>query len=361
MCTACAPAIDTTAVDAFAEKLIGMVNGAALMLMTSIGHRTGLFDTMGDGVARTSTELAEKAGLSERYVREWLGAMTTGGIVELNTATRQYTLPAAHAALLTRAARPNNFGVTAQWVGVLASVEDEVVDAFSHGRGVPYSAYNRFHEVMADESDQTVVAALSQHILPLVPGLPARLEQGIDVFDVACGSGRALCEMAEAYPNSRFVGYDTSPEAIAAAKREADRLKLTNVTFEARSVSDSLGERRFDLVTAFDAIHDQAKPETVLANIKKSLKPGGALLMQDILGSSHVEQDIAHPIGPYLYTVSCMHCMSVSLANGGPGLGAMWGKDVALRMLGEAGFGDVQVHTLSHDISNYYYIAEAGK
>jgi 2-polyprenyl-3-methyl-5-hydroxy-6-metoxy-1,4-benzoquinol methylase len=361
MCTACATAIDTTKLDAFGQKLMGMVNGAAVMLMTSIGHRTGLFDAMGDGVAYTSTELAEKAGLSERYVREWLGAVATGGLVEFDAITNRYTLPAEHAAMLTRAARPNNFAVTAQWIAVLGDVEDKVVEAFSHGRGVPYSAYNRFHETMAEESDQTVVAALSQHILPIVPGLTDRLESGIDALDIACGSGRAVCEMAATYPNSRFFGYDLSTEAIAAAKREADRRPLSNAPFEVRSVSDPLGNDRFDLVTGFDAIHDQAKPDVVLTNIRTALKPDGVFLMQDIWGSSHVDQDMNQPIAPFLYTVSCMHCMSVSLANGGPGLGAMWGKEKALSMLNDAGFGDVRVETLPHDIINYYYIATPGK
>jgi 2-polyprenyl-3-methyl-5-hydroxy-6-metoxy-1,4-benzoquinol methylase len=204
---------------------------------------------------------------------------------------------------------------------VLGYVEDQVVDAFRHGKGVPYSAYNRFHEVMAEESGQTVVAALHEHILPVVPGLPARLAKGIEVLDIACGSGLAMIELAKTYPASRFAGYDASEHAIAAARREAARHGLANVRFEVRDVAAINEPGRYDLVTGFDAIHDQAKPAQVLREIRTALKPGGTFLMQDILACSHVHGNRDNPMAPFIYTISCFHCMSVSLANGGPGLG----------------------------------------
>ncbi len=207
--------------DAFGQKMLSVMNSAGLALMTSLGHRTGLFDTMADLPASTSDQIAARSGLSERYVREWLGAMVTGGVVEYDAAAKTYRLPPEHAAWLTREASPNNMAGSLQWVAVLGYVEDQVLEAFRHGKGVPYSAYHRFHEVMAEESAQTVVAGLSQHILPLVPELEARLKAGIDVLDVGCGSGRALIYLARQFPASRFVGYDFSDEGIAAATREA--------------------------------------------------------------------------------------------------------------------------------------------
>ncbi|MGQ0633303.1 MAG: class I SAM-dependent methyltransferase [Planctomycetaceae bacterium] len=336
------------------------MNHSALALMTSLGHRTGLFDVLAKLPASTSAEIARAAGLNERYVREWLGAMATGRVVTYDATTGRYALPAAHAAFLTRSANPN-FGVSAQWIAVLGQVEDEIVAAFSHGRGVPYSAYNRFHEVMAEESGQTVVAALDQHILPLVPGLIDQLERGIDVLDVGCGSGRAMNHLARRFPRSRFAGYDLSDEAIAAARRDSERHGLSNTRFEVRDLAEWHEPASRDLITAFDVIHDQARPDRVLRNIATALKPEAVYLMQDISGSSHVHEDIAHPMGTLLYTVSCMHCMSVSLANGGPGLGAMWGRQKALDMLREAGFGPVRVESLPHDLMNFYYIVEPGQ
>jgi hypothetical protein len=157
--------------EAFAEKMLGTINGAGLALMTSIGHRTGLFDTMAALAPSTSARVAEAAGLNERYVREWLGAMTTGGVVEYDPARGTYHLPPEHAAFLTRAASPNNLAVTTQFVAVLGAVEDRIVECFRAGGGVPYSAFGRFHETMAEESEQTVVAGLTDSILPLAPGL----------------------------------------------------------------------------------------------------------------------------------------------------------------------------------------------
>jgi 2-polyprenyl-3-methyl-5-hydroxy-6-metoxy-1,4-benzoquinol methylase len=347
---------DPSKAEAFGKKMADMLNHAALALMTSIGHRTGLYDVMSRMPRATSERIASEAGLSERYIREWLGAMVAGGIVEYDSGDATYRLPAEHAAWLTRDASPNNVAVSAQWIAVLGSVEPHVVEAFRHGNGVPYSAYPRFHEVMAEESAQSVVAALDDHILPLVPGLAGRLAHGIDVLDVGCGAGRALVRMAETYPASRFTGYDVSDEAIDLARTEACRHGLSNLRFEARDVAE-LGETgAYDLIMAFDAIHDQARPGDVLRGIAVALRPDGVFLMQDISGSSHLHEDVDHPFGPFLYTISCLHCMSVSLANGGPGLGAMWGKRKALEMLHEAGFTQVRVETLPHDPLNFFYI-----
>jgi 2-polyprenyl-3-methyl-5-hydroxy-6-metoxy-1,4-benzoquinol methylase len=348
---------DSQRAEQFADRMTTVLNHAALGLMTSVGHRTGLFDVMRDAPPSSSAELARQAGLDERYVREWLGAMTTAGVVEVDGAGDRYHLPAEHAAALTRAARPGNLATTFQWIPLLASVEDEIVRCFEQGGGVPYSAYGRFHAVMAEESDQTVVAGLLEQILPLVPSLIRRLEDGIDVMDVGCGSGRALQLLAHSFPKSRFTGIDASERAIEIAREETEAQGLANLRFEARDAAAIRESDAFDLVTAFDAIHDQGRPAEVLAGIAAALRPDGVFLMQEIGGSSDVQQDASHPLGTFLYTVSCMHCMTVSLASGGAGLGAMWGERTARRMLAEAGFGQVDVQELPHDPINRYYVS----
>ncbi len=341
----------------FQEQLLVALNGAALALMTSIGHRTGLFDVMSLLRPATSTEISAEAGLDERYVREWLAAMVTSRVVEYTAASATYALPREHAALLTRAARPDNMAATCQWIPVLGSVEDRILECFECGGGVPYSAYARFHAVMAEESDQTVVAALVESIVPLASGLPEALARGIDVLDVGCGSGRALNHLAGVYPKSRFTGYDISDDAIHAARAEASERTLSNVRFEVRDAARLAHAGDFDCVTAFDAIHDQARPDVVLRGIADALRPEGVFLLQDIGGTSHVEADVANPLAPFLYTISCLHCMTVSLAAGGMGLGAMWGSERAQAMLTEAGFGRVDVRTLPHDAMNLYFVA----
>jgi 2-polyprenyl-3-methyl-5-hydroxy-6-metoxy-1,4-benzoquinol methylase len=211
---------------------------------------------------------------------------------------------------------------------------------------------------MADESNMTVVHGLIDSILPLVPGVIEALKAGIQALDIGCGRGRAINLMAKTFPKSQFAGYDFSEEAISEAKTEATRLGLTNVRFEVKDVAELNDTGRYQLITAFDAIHDQAKPRQVLKSIARALRDDGTFLMQDIRASSHVHKNMDHPIGPFTYTVSCLHCMTVSLALNGEGLGAAWGEEKALELLAEAGFKEVQVKQLPHDIMNNYYIAE---
>jgi 2-polyprenyl-3-methyl-5-hydroxy-6-metoxy-1,4-benzoquinol methylase len=301
-----------------------------------------------------SEEICSAANLNERYVREWLDAMVVGRIVEYDPENGTYHLPPEHAAFLTRAAAPDNIAVTAQFIPLMSQVEDGIVERFKHGGGLPYSAYPRFHEVMAEDSGQTVVAALTDHILPLVPGLTERLEEGIDVLDVGCGSGRAMNLTARTFPNSRFAGYDFSEEAIARARAEAQEHGTKNVRFEVKDVAAIEEEASYDLITTFDAIHDQAHPAAVLKGIANALKDDGVYLMQDIAGSSHVHKNMDHPLGPFLYAISTTHCTTVSLAQGGEGLGTMWGEEKAKEMLQEAGYKDVEVKQLPHDFMNNY-------
>ena len=191
--------VDQARKESFAESMIDMLNKGALAVMVSIGHRTGLFDAMSRLSPSTSAEIAGEAGLNERYVREWLGAMVTGRVVEFDPEGRIYRLPAEHAASLTRAAAPDNIAAFTQYIPMMGTVEDQIVECFRKGGGVPYSSYRRFHEVMAEDSGQTVVPALIDHILPLVPGFPENLKKGIEVLDIGCGSGKALNLMAEAF------------------------------------------------------------------------------------------------------------------------------------------------------------------
>jgi winged helix-turn-helix protein/methyltransferase family protein len=356
MCVGCQlTKVDSTEV--FGERILGIMNNAALAMMFSIGHRTGLFDTLAELRPSSSVEISKQAGLSERYVREWLGAMVVGGVVLYQAEADTYELPASHASLLTRDAGSDNLAVLCQYFSVLGAVEDEVVDCFKKGGGVPYSSYPRFQEVMAADSGQSVVPALMDDILPLVPGLLEKLENGIEVLDVGCGQGRALALMAQRFPKSRFTGYDISPDGIAAAQAMAEDQGLTNLHFYRQDAAQFTDENRFHLILTFDAVHDQAAPDQVLFNIRRALHPEGVYLMQDIDMHSHLDGNLEHPLGPLLYTISCMHCMTVSLAAGGAGLGATWGNELATSMLGNAGFNSIRIERLPHDIQNCYYIS----
>jgi 2-polyprenyl-3-methyl-5-hydroxy-6-metoxy-1,4-benzoquinol methylase len=352
--------LDPTRIEAFAGRIVGIINDSMISLALSIGHQTGLFDTMAGLDPATAPEIASAGGLEERYVREILGTLVTGGIVEYDAETATYALPGEHAAVLVRAAGVNNLASMAQFTALLGAVEQDVVRCFREGGGVPYARFPTFHRLMAENTRDTVDATLLDGTLPLVPGLRERLETGIDVADVGCGSGYALNVLARAFPTSRFTGFDFSEEAIGAATAEAAAWGLTNVAFHVQDVTDLGRTEAFDLITTFDAIHDQADPAAVLAGIAAALRADGTYLCIDIAASSHLHENLEHPLAPMLYTISTMHCMTVSLALGGAGLGTCWGEQTALRMLGEAGFTDVRTEHVEGDIFNVYYVARKG-
>lgn len=349
---------DNTRAEAFAGKMLDILNGGTVSLMISMGHQTHLFDIMSKLPPSTSEEIATAAKLNERYVREWLGAMVTANIVEYDPSEQKYRLPAEHAAFLTREAGLNNIAVFTQYIALMGEVEQKIIECFHKGGGVPYSAFPRFQELQAEETARIFDARLINNIIPLVDYIADRLKSGIDVLDVGCGRGRAVNILARAFPNSRFAGYDLSSEGIESAKHEAKEWNLTNANFETKDVTTINKREEYDLITAFDTIHDQAQPTKVLREIYNALRKGGIFLMQDIAASSHLHENMNNPLGPTLYTFSTMHCMTVSLAYNGEGLGTVWGKQKAEQKLREAGFsGHLDIRQIEGDILNYYYIA----
>ena len=352
-----AAACNEEAADAFAERTAEILNLGAVAVMLSIGHRTGLFETLAQTHAATSPEIAKRAGLAERYVREWLAVMVVGGIVEYDPRGRRYSLPPEHAASLTRDGALGNMAVYAQHVALMGAVQEQILDRFETGEGLVYADYPCFHALMAEDSDQTVCGPLFDAILPLAPDLVARLESGIEVLDAGCGRGRALMAMAERYPASRFTGYDLCGDAISYAGSAMAARGLGNIGFEVRDLSDFDEVSRYDLITSFDAVHDQRDPADLVKRLHRALRPGGVYLMQDIGGSARLENNHDFPMAALLYAISCAHCTPVSLAQGGEGLGTMWGWETAQTILEAAGFASVARNVLAHDPMNVWFVS----
>jgi 2-polyprenyl-3-methyl-5-hydroxy-6-metoxy-1,4-benzoquinol methylase len=352
-----ATSAEQTAADNFTGRMVGILNDAAVALLVSIGHQTFLFDVLATLPPASSADIAKAADLDERYVREWLGGLASAGIITYQAHSQTYALPAHHAAALTRAGGVKNVAKVAQHIAVLGEVEQKIIDCFRNGGGLPYSEFPRFHGVRAEEASDLIDASLVLDILPLVDGLPEQLQSGIDVADFGCGSGHAINVMARAFPLSRFTGLDFAEPAVAAARAESAHLGVLNATFLTQDLAVLDIVDAFDVITVFDAVHDQVEPARVLANIHRALRPGGTLLMADIKASSHLEENTQIPLAPFFYTISTMHCMTVSLAGGGTGLGNMWGKQLATSMLTDAGFKDVEVREVETDPFNNYFIA----
>lgn len=341
----------------FAERISDTINAGAVAAMLSLGHRAGLFEALDGAPPANSHEIADLAGLNERYVREWLAVMVTAGIINYDPQTKRYTLPDSHAACLVPGAALGNLAVYAQHVSLLGKVEDKTLHCLRSGEGTAYGDYPCFHQIMAEDSDQTVAEGLFEYILPLIDGIEPRLEQGIEVLDAGCGRGHALIELARRFPNSRFTGYDLGADAIAHAGETARREGLENVVFETRDLTGYSEPGRFDLTMSFDAVHDQKDPQGLIHGLHTSLRSGGVYLMQDIGGSAKLENNLDFPMASLLYAISCAHCTPISIGQGGAGLGTMWGWETAEEMLHEAGFASVNRHVLPHDPMNVWFVA----
>ncbi|HVF75593.1 MAG TPA: class I SAM-dependent methyltransferase [Acidimicrobiales bacterium] len=351
------PPFDPAVVEEFAGRIAGTVTAGVVTLMIDIGHRTGLFEAAAAGPA-TSAELAERAGLSERYVREWLGAVSTAGIFRYDPDAGTFTLPVEHALLLTGGGS-SNLAVLAPLVGDLARHVGAVTEAFRTGAGVPYDCYRpEFTTTMDEVGRRTYDEALVDGFLAAAPGLVERLRQGITAADLGCGAGHVVNLLGRAFPASTFVGFDIAEDALEAGRREAQAWGLDNVRFERHDVAQLPATARFDLVTAFDAVHDQADPAGVLRRAHDALADDGTFFMVDIKASSDLANNLDNPLAPMLYGISVMHCMSVSLAAGGAGLGTAWGRELACEMLAAAGFTSVSVHELPQDVFNLIYVCK---
>ncbi|WP_159590196.1 class I SAM-dependent methyltransferase [Chelativorans xinjiangense] len=351
------PTLDMATAEAFAENVGGILNSGALAVMMSVGHRLGLFDVLAALPPSTSAAIAERAELSERYVREWLAVMVTGGIVAYDPARKAYRLPPEHAACLTRGAPLGNLAVYAQAIALIGQMQERLLACFETGEGLAYGDYPCFHQFMAEDSGQTVVPQIFDVILPLAEGIAERMETGIDVLDAGCGRGLALIEMAKRFLKSRFTGYDLCADAIEFANESARKAGLANIRFEQRDLTGYDEKARFDFITSFDAVHDQKDPRALIRSFHGALKPGGVYLMQDIGGSAKLENNLDFPMAGFLYAVSCAHCTPVSLGQGGQGLGTMWGWETAKGMLESAGFRSVDRHVLPHDPMNVWFVA----
>lgn len=326
----------------FAERLADIYTGAVLTKLVDIGYRTGLFEAAAKG-SGTCKQISERAGLDGRYVREWLGAMATSGIFDYDPAADHYTLPMEHAAVLTGGSS-RNLAPASRIINHLGTHLPRITDCFRHGGGVPYSEFRpEFTEVMDDVWRRIYDDHLISGFLSAVDGLCERLEAGIAVLDIGCGTGHAINLMAREYPRSTFVGYDFGTDVIDVALAESREMGLANARFQTLDVTGLPAEPKFDLVTAFDAVHDQLDPTQVLRRASDALAPGGTYLMIDFKFASDVQGNMGNPLAPLHYGVSVMHCMTVSLAGGGPGLGTVWGVEKARQMLAEAGFTRVQV------------------
>jgi 2-polyprenyl-3-methyl-5-hydroxy-6-metoxy-1,4-benzoquinol methylase len=349
------PTIDPQKVHAFAGKVLTDTSGLTTTILAALGDRLGLFKALAAHGPATSVELAKASDITERYAREWLGGMASGGYLQYDPATRRFTLPPEHAPVLAHESGPAFFGGAHQMLLGSLGVLDELTTAFKKGGGVAQQTYSEdWWAGMERFSAGWFENLLLQEWIPSMPRVREALERGAAVADVGCNRGRALIKLAHAYPGSTFVGYDVFEPALRLAVERAVAAGVADRTrFEQRDVSKGLPEQ-FDVITTFDVIHDSADPVGLLRAIRQALRPNGTYVCLDINCSDKLEEN-AGPLGALFHGFSVLYCMTTSLARGGVGLGTVGFPESKLKELAtEAGFASVRRVPLENPFNNLY-------
>ena len=348
-------AFDPERHEKFVGKVVDQISGTMTTLLAAIGDRLGLFKNLAEHGAATSADFASRTKLNERYLREWLGGMATAGYLNYDGSTKRFSLPAEHASVLAQENGPFFVGGIYQMLPAQAGVFDQVVSAFRNGGGVSQSQYT---DMMWDGLERLTSTwfenLMLQQWIPAMPEVKTHLERGCDVADVGCGRGRAIIKLAEAFPRSRYVGYDNFGPTVARATANAREAGVSDwVRFEERDVSKGL-PAEFDVIATFDVVHDAVDPLQLLQSIRRALRTGGIYVCLDINCSDKLEEN-ANPLGAMFHGVSVFYCMTTSLANNGAGLGTLGFHEAKVRELCEqAGFSSIRRVPLDNPFNNLY-------
>jgi len=321
-------------------RQVGVDFGATLTVaLAYIGDRLGIFRAIADNGPLTSAELAHRTGLEERYLREWASTMAAAGYVDYSPSDRKFALNHAQRTVLLDEKNPFNMAGAFQYAITCIRQLSPLTEAFRHGGGVPFADFGpEIAEAIRRMFQAGYETWVASRWIPAVPDVHQRLLAGGEAAEVGCGSGQCLIPVAKAFPGSRFWGFDVDPGSIALARQRCAQEGLASrVTFEqvaAEAIPDS---ERFDLVMAFNCLHDMANPRGALRAIRRALKPGGATLWSEAKASDRLEENLS-TWGRSMYAASTMHCMTVSLAHNGEGLGSVVGPGLARELALEAGF-----------------------
>jgi SAM-dependent methyltransferase len=336
--TATTPTIDEQRVEAFVERILLDVGTAMRGGLLYIGDRLGIFKALAESGPVTPEQLAERTGLDERYLREWLGSLTTAEYIEHDAESGTYHLPPEHALPLADEEFPFFTGGFLQLIVPTVTVAPQVAEAFKNGGGVTQDQYlPDMYEGIERGTAPWYKHHLVQEWIPELEDAQAKLEAGGTACDVGCGGGLAPITIAKAFPKASVVGYDVHEGSVERARASAAAAGLSDrVTFEVADGVD-LPEDRFDLVTTFDVVHDSVDPVGLMSAVRGSLREGGTYLMLEMNASHDVEEN-RNPLGRFLYNVSTLYCMTTSLAHGGAGIGACMGEPKARELAYAAGF-----------------------
>ncbi len=348
--------IDQAKTEAFVGKVLTDATSAVATVMASIGDRLGLFKHLAEAPA-TSVELAKRAHIDERYAREWLSEMASAGYLAYGPTSQRFTLPPEHVPVLAEEGGPFFLGGAHQMLMAEIGPFNQLLQAFRQGGGVPMEAYGPdLWEGMARFSAGLFEHQLVPVWLPAMPQVQTKLEHGALVADVGCGQGRALIKLAQNYPQSRYVGYDSFAPAVATARANTEAAGVAErVRFECLDVSEGLPQQ-YDIITTFDVVHDAVSPLRLLRAIRQGLRSGGRYVCLEVNGSQKLEENVGLT-GSLLYGTSVVYCLTTSLASHGEGLGTLGLPETRLRAWCiEARFSEVRRVPIELPFNNLYEV-----
>jgi 2-polyprenyl-3-methyl-5-hydroxy-6-metoxy-1,4-benzoquinol methylase len=357
-----ATAEETTRRDELVERLFMDAIGAFDLFSVYLGDELGLYRSLAEKGPLTSTELADAAGIHERYAREWLEQQAASGLLELEPSgsEQRFRLPEGYDEPLLDASSLNYIAPLAR--ALVGSIHplDSLLTAFRTGDGVPYADYgDNLHEAQAAFTRPMFENLLGKEWLPSVPELDERLkgDPPARVADVACGQGRSSIELARAYPKVQVDGIDSDRASIERARENLAGSGVEDrVTFHERDAADAGLRGRYDLVTIFEALHDMSYPAEVLRAARGLLADGGVVL----IGDERTEDAFTAPAGEIerlYYGFSVFHCLPVGMVGeGAAGTGTVIRPETVRRYAAEAGFASCEVLPIEHDFWRFYLL-----
>lgn len=347
--------LDEAKMITFGEKLVGELATMFFANMVYIGEKLSLFKWLAESDAVTAQELAEISSLQPRYLQEWLSAMAAAGWIEYDAESHRFSLPPEHAVFFAQEDHPMYMGGALEALGAYGATVPKIIECFRRGGGISLAEQHpdmpRIMERLSAPLFQSFLTKV--WIRELLPSVHQKLNTGAEVADVGCGAGRALVEMARAYPKSLFTGYEPDP---ASAKQAQSLIEQHGVKQRVRILnapSSEMPDRQYDFVTTFEVVHDLADPQSLIEDVRRALKPDGTYLMMEA-NCSHRLEDNLHPVGKLLYSLSTLYCLPFSLAQNGAGIGACMGEELPRQMCNKAGFSHFRRLPFEHPLEVLY-------
>jgi 2-polyprenyl-3-methyl-5-hydroxy-6-metoxy-1,4-benzoquinol methylase len=329
--------MDKALVAAAADRIFADMAGAMTAGLCYVGTTTGLFRAMAGKGPMREDDVVAASGLQARYVAEWLKGMTTAGYLDYDPAASTFALSDERAYFLASEGTDHYVGGMFAFATVLMRIAPRVAQAFREGGGVPFEDYGADGVAALDLINRGQYEnRFTSYWLKALPDVVARLEAGGRALDVGCGTGRVSLAIASAYPSADVVGLDADDDSVAQATHAATAAGA-RARFIAGSTSTFARGEGFDLITACDCVHDFARPQQTLAEIRALLKPQGTLFIMEPKVADRLE-DNRNSMATMFYGFSVFHCMTQSLAQGGPGLGTCMGPALTEQLVRDAGF-----------------------